>query len=162
LDTEPDRQQLKILHETIKKVTEDIEGGRYNTAISQLMIFNNEAIKWEQKPKSVQETFLVLLSPFAPHISEELWARLGHTKSISSQEWPKYHESFLEANSFTYAIQVNGKVRATLQVEASLAENKDAVLAMAKREASVAKYLSEGTLIKEIFVPKKIINFVVN
>jgi leucyl-tRNA synthetase len=161
VDTEPDRQQLKVLHETIKKVTEDIEGGRYNTAISQLMIFNNEAMRWEQKPKSLLETFLVLLSPFAPHISEELWARLGHPESISAQEWPKYHESFLEANSFTYAIQVNGKVRATLEVEASLAENKDSVLAMAKREASVAKYLCEGTLIKEIFVPKKIINFVV-
>lgn len=158
---EPNKQQLKVLHETIKKVTEDIEGGRYNTAISQLMIFNNEAMKWEQKPISVLKTFLILLSPFAPHIAEELWERLGNSTTISAQKWPDFNESFLVADSFTYAVQVNGKVRATLEVDASVAENKDEVLRMAKNEASVAKYLSEGTIVKEVFVPKKIINFVV-
>lgn len=161
LDVEPTRPQLKVLHETIKKVTDDIEGGRYNTAISQLMIFNNEAMKWEQKPVAVLKTFLVLLSPFAPHISEELWERLGNSDSISSENWPQFNESYLVADSFTYAVQVNGKVRATLEVDASIADNKDMMLGMAKNEVSVSKYLSEGTIVKEIFVPKKIINFVV-
>lgn len=161
LEVEPNRQQLKVLHETIKKVTEDIEGGRYNTAISQLMIFNNEAMKWEQKPRSVLQTYLVLLSPFAPHIAEELWARLGNKTTISAEKWPQFNESFLVADSFTYAVQVNGKVRATLEVDALVADNKDYVLSMAKDQETVAKYLSEGTIVKEIFVPKKIINFVV-
>jgi leucyl-tRNA synthetase len=161
LDVDPNRAQLKVLHETIKKVTEDIEGGRYNTAISQLMIFNNEAMKWEKKPKSVLKTYLILLSPFAPHIAEELWERLRNSDTVSAQEWPQYNDSYLVADSFTYAVQVNGKVRATLEVEASIADNKDTVLQMAKSEPSVIKYLNEGTIVKEVFVPKKIINFVV-
>ncbi|MCH8495029.1 MAG: leucine--tRNA ligase [Balneolales bacterium] len=159
VDVEPSREQLKVLHETIKKVTDDIEGGRYNTAISQLMIFNNEAMKWEKKPVSVMKTYLVLLSPFAPHAAEELWSKLGNPNSISAESWPVYEESYLVADSFTYAIQVNGKVRGTLDVSANTASNKDFVLTEAK--SVVAKYLAEGNLVKEIFVPKKIVNFVV-
>lgn len=167
-DSEPTREQLKILHETIKKVSEDIEGGRYNTAISQLMIFNNEAMKWDNKPVSILRTYLVLLSPFAPHIAEELWERLNGTniasdpqQSISFQSWPVVDESYLVADAFIYAIQVNGKMRGTIEVSADRASDKDFVLDLAKSEPSVAKYLSDGTLIKEIFVPRKIINFVV-
>ncbi|MCC5925059.1 MAG: leucine--tRNA ligase [Bacteroidetes bacterium] len=161
VDVEATRDQLKVLHETIKKVTEDIEGGRYNTAISQLMIFNNEAMKWEQKPKSVMNTFLVLLSPFAPHIAEELWSRLGNPNTIAAENWPKFDESYLVADAFTYAIQVNGKVRGTLELPADKATDKDLVLSMAKAEPGVAKYLAEGNIVKEVFVPKKIVNFVV-
>lgn len=158
-DVEPSREQVKVLHETIRKVTDDIEGGRYNTAISQLMIFNNEAMKWEKKPVSLMKTYLVLLSPFAPHAAEELWSKLGNPNSISAELWPVYEESYLVADSFTYAVQVNGKVRGTLDVDAGQASNKDFVLTEAK--SVVAKYLAEGNLVKEIFVPKKIVNFVV-
>jgi leucyl-tRNA synthetase len=165
---EPARDQLKVLHETIRKVTDDIEGGRYNTAISQLMIFNNEAMKWASRPVSVMRTFLVLLSPFAPHIAEELWEKL-HTSgdaqqwpgSISAEQWPRYDEKFLVAETFTYAIQINGKVRGTIEIPAASASDKDHVMNMARGEASVAKYLSEGTIVKEVFVPLKIVNFVV-
>lgn len=169
-DVEPNRAQLKILHETIKKVTEDIEGGRYNTAISQLMIFNNEAMKWEKKPVSVLKTYLLLLSPFAPHIAEELWSRLSDAfsgtiddaqQTLAYVEWPKFEEKYLAADAFTYAIQVNGKVRGTIEISAENATDKDMVLNAAKENASVAKYLNEGTLIKEVFVPKKVVNFVV-
>ncbi len=160
-DSEPSLAQLKTLHETIKKVTEDIEGGRYNTAISQLMIFNNEAMKWEVKPVSVLKTYLILLSPFAPHIAEELWSRLGNKNSIAFESWPVYEEKFLVAESFTYAIQVNGKVRATLEVPATQASDKDFVLGLAKSEPQVGKYLEQGTIVKEVFVPQKIVNFVV-
>jgi len=158
---EPSREQLKVLHETIKKVTEDIEGGRYNTAISQLMIFNNEAMKWDKKPLEVMQTFLVLLSPFAPHIAEELWSRLGNAQTIAAEHWPAHNGEYLVADSFTYAIQVNGKVRATLELPATQASDKTTVLELAKKEPLIARYLAEGNLVKEIFVPLKIVNFVV-
>lgn len=169
VDVEPTRAQLKTLHETIRKVTEDIEGGRYNTAISQLMIFNNEAMKWEHRPVSVLKTYLILLSPFAPHIAEELWERLvgldiansDIEKSIAFQTWPEYDEQYLVADAFTYAIQVNGKVRGTLVISAEKADDKAVVLDLAKAEPSVSKYLNEGQIVKEVFVPRKIINFVV-
>lgn len=168
IDVEPSKSQLKVLHETIKKVTEDIEGGRYNTAISQLMIFNNEAMKWDRKPVSVLKSFLVILSPFAPHIAEELWEKIhginvsdNIDESVAFQQWPKFEEKYLVADTFTYAIQVNGKVRGTLEVSAEDAENKELVLSNAKSELSVSKYLSDVTMVKEVFVPKKIVNFVV-
>lgn len=165
---DPTRDQLKVLHETIKKVTDDIEGGRYNTAISQLMIFNNEAMKWAVRPVSVMKTFLVLLSPFAPHIAEELWEKLHLSHgdqqwpgSVSAALWPKYDAGYLVADTFTYAVQINGKVRATVAIAADKASDKDFVFTQARAEATVARYLSEGELVKEIFVPQKIVNFVV-
>jgi leucyl-tRNA synthetase len=161
VEADADRAQLKVLHETIRKVTEDIEGGRYNTAISQLMIFNNEAMKWNVKPVSVMQTYLVLLSPFAPHIAEELWSRLGKLQTISAEIWPEYEDQYLVADSFTYAIQINGKVRATLELPADDSKNKDKVLGAAKALPQIERYLAEGQLVKEIFVPGKIVNFVV-
>jgi len=158
---EPNRAQLKVLHETIKKVTDDIEGGRYNTAISQLMIFNNEAMKWETKPIEVMRTFLILLSPFAPHIAEELWSKSSGVGSISAATWPESNSAYMVAESFVYAVQVNGKVRATFEISADSADDKEMVMEQAKREPSVVKYLTEGDLVKEVFVPRKIINFVV-
>jgi leucyl-tRNA synthetase len=161
-DMEPTRDQLKILHETIKKVTEDIENGRYNTAISQLMIFNNEAMKWDVRPRSVMETFVLLLSPFAPHMAEELWQRLGHTDTLAYHAWPSWDASFLVSDTFTYAVQINGKVRAELTIPADKAEDKAYVMELAKAEPGARRYLDTGTIVKEIFVPKRIINIVVN
>ena len=94
-DSEPSREQLKTLHECIQKVTEDIEDLSFNTAISAMMIFINEANKWEEHPRSVVEPFIKLLSPFAPHISEELWHRLGHEETIAYREWPDFKEEYL-------------------------------------------------------------------
>ena len=161
-DAEPTRDQLKVLHETIRKVTEDIENGRYNTAISQLMIFNNEAMKWDVRPKSTMETFVLLLSPFAPHMAEELWQRLGHTDTLAYHAWPSWDASFLVSDTFTYAVQINGKVRAELTVPADKAEDKAFVMELAKAEPGARRYLDTGTIVKEIFVPKRIINIVVN
>jgi leucyl-tRNA synthetase len=160
-EAEPDREQLRLLHETIRKVTDDIEGGRYNTAISQLMIFNNEAMKWKTKPISVMQTYLVLLSPFAPHIAEELWSKLGNSQTISAEQWPSFEERYLVADTFTYAIQVNGKVRATLELPAEESKIKDKVLDAARALPQIDRYLAEGQVVKEIFVPGKIVNFVV-
>lgn len=161
-DVEATRDQLKVLHETIKKVTEDIENGRYNTAISQLMIFNNEAMKWDVRPRSVMETFVLLLSPFAPHMAEELWHRLGHSDTLAYHAWPSWDASFLVSDTFTYAVQINGKVRAELTIPADKAEDKAYVMELAKAEPGARRYLDNATIVKEIFVPKRIINIVVN
>lgn len=160
-DVEPTRDQLKVLHETIKKVTEDIEGMRYNTAISALMIMNNEVMKWEVKPLSVLRTFTLLLSPFAPHMAEELWHRLGGTDTLAFEAWPEWEDKWLVSDSVTIAIQVNGKLRGNIEVPTESIQNKNYILEQAKSEPGVAKYLAEGELVKEIYVPGKIVNLVV-
>lgn len=160
-DVAPTKDQLKVLHHTIKKVTEDIDGHRFNTGISAMMIFNNEAIKWDIKPVSVLKDFVLLLSPYAPHIAEELWEKLGGESTLAYHEWPKFDEQYLLSETKKYAVQVNGKVRGQIEVPADKATNKDYVLSEAKREEGVKKYLDEGNLVKEIFVPNRIINFVV-
>jgi leucyl-tRNA synthetase len=161
-DAEPTREQWKTLHEAIRKVTDDIENGRYNTAISALMIFNNEAMKWEVRPRRVMETFTLLLSPFAPHMAEELWNRLGHPETLAYEPWPQWDEAYLVADTFTYAVQINGKVRDELVVPADIAEDQAQVMALAKQTPGARRYIDTGTIRKEIFVPKRIINIVVS
>jgi len=161
VEVEPTRDQLKVLHETIRKVTDDIEGMRYNTAISALMIMNNEVMKWPAKPISVMKTFLLLLSPFAPHQAEELWQRLGGANTLAYEAWPEWNETYLVSDSITIAIQVNGKLRGDITLPSNLIQDKAHILELAKAEPTVAKYLAEGTLVKEIYVPGKIVNLVI-
>ncbi len=160
-EAEPTKDQLRALHQTIKKVTDDIENGRYNTAISALMVFNNDALKWDTRPVSILKPFVLLLSPFAPHISEELWCRLGGQHTIAYEPWPEYEEKWLQSETKVYAVQVNGKVRGQIEVPADKADDKAYVLEQAKSEDGVKKHLSGGELVKEIFVPGKIVNLVV-
>lgn len=158
----PTAAQEKALHEAIKKVTEDIEAFRFNTGISALMIFINEANKWDVRPKEVMRDFVLLLSPYAPHLAEELWEKLGETPSVSSHPWPAFDSGKLVAETKTYAVQVNGKVRGQITLPMSEAKNKELVLETARTEENVQKYLEGKTLRKEIFVPMKIVNLVVN
>lgn len=158
---EPDREQLRALHECIRKVTEDIEELSFNTAISAMMIFVNEANKWEGCPRAVIEPFLKLLSPFAPHLSEELWHRLGHERTIAYEPWPEFEEAYLVAEKQLYPVQVNGKVRADIEVPMERSEDKEYVLDQARSEENVSRYLEKGEVVKEIFVPGRIVNFVV-
>ena len=160
-DMEATKEHLKPLHEAIKKVSEDIESLRLNTAISALMIFVNEANNWKEIPRSVAKEFIQILNPFAPHITEELWTMLGETDTIAYSEWPEFNEEYLKDDTVTYPVQVNGKVRADIEVDADKAKDKDYVLGLAKEEENVAKYLEEGNLVKEIFVPGRIVNLVV-
>jgi len=160
-DSEPSKDQLKALHECIGKVTDDIEKLSFNTAISAMMIFINEANKWEEHPKPVMESFLKLLAPFAPHITEELWRKLGHKETIAYEDWPEFKEEYLVSETQLYPVQVNGKVRADIEVPRDKAKDKTFVLDAAKAEENVQKYLSEGKLVKEIFVPGRIVNLVV-
>ncbi|WP_069131379.1 leucine--tRNA ligase [Rhodohalobacter halophilus] len=160
-DVEPTLDQLKTLHEAIKKVTEDIEAMRFNTAISALMIFVNEANQWDSVPKSIAEAYVLLLSPFAPHIAEELWSKLGHKESLAYAEWPELNEEYLKSDTIDYPVQVNGKVREQIQVPADKAKDKEFVIGLAKQQEKVQKYLDGSTIVKEIFVPGRIVNLVV-
>jgi leucyl-tRNA synthetase len=161
VESDASKEQLKTLHECIKKVTEDIDDLSFNTAISAMMIFVNEANKWDAQPKSVMESFVKLLSPFAPHIAEELWDKLGHDDTIAFVEWPEFNKEYLISDTQLYPVQVNGKVRADIEVPREKAKDKEFVLTQAKAEKNVQRYLDEGKLVKEIFVPGRIVNLVV-
>lgn len=149
----------KILQETIKKVTEDIEGLRFNTAISQMMIFLNHLGKVGSFTKETGKVFIQLVAPFAPHIGEELWSRLGESPSVVNATWPKYDASKLVQDEATIVLQVNGKVRAELNI--SLKASREEVLELAKSHERMVPYLEGKQVAKVIYVPGKILNIVV-
>lgn len=156
---EENPELLKELHKTIKKVGEDYEGLKFNTAISQLMILVNSAMKLGKVSKQTASTFALLLAPMAPHLGEELWSITGHPTSLTFEPWPSFDPVLAKDDTITMAVQVNGKTRGTIEVDAAI--SKEAFMARAKEEPSVAKWLATGTLVKEIYVPGKICNFVV-
>jgi leucyl-tRNA synthetase len=156
--------QLKTLHACIKKVTEDLDGMRFNTAISAMMVFINEAMTWQTKPLSAMKTFLQLLAPFAPHIAEELWARLHSTfgqtaPSLAYASWPKFDAALLVETEIEIPVSVNGKVRDVIKVPAD-ADNA-ALEAAAKASEKVQPFLAGKTIKKVIIVPKKMVNLIV-
>ncbi|WP_263785400.1 leucine--tRNA ligase [Salinibacter grassmerensis] len=157
-DDEPDREQLRTLHRTIKAVTEDIEARDFNTAIAAMMEFVNAANKWDAMPRQVGTPFVLLLSPFAPHLAEELWARLGHDQSLAHADWPAYEDELIQREVVEMPVQVDGTVRATVEVEAD-ADEED-VLAAAKDAENIARHLDGKTIQREIYVPGQIVNFV--
>lgn len=155
------KDQLFILHSTIKKLTEDIDSLNLNTAISQLMICINEFMKVDTLDKKTAETIILLVSPFAPHIGEELWTIVNglSDESVAYQPWPTYNNKYLTKDTIDIVIQVNGKVRAqiTIPVDAS----KTDILNTAKKNERIKRYLEQGSLIREIYVPGRLINFVI-
>jgi leucyl-tRNA synthetase len=160
-DDKPTRDQLKTLHKAIQKVTEDIEGLRFNTAISALMIYINEANQWENLPADVARPFIKLLSPFAPHLAEEIWEQMGSNESIAYEPWPELVEEYLKSDTVEIPVQVNGKVRANITVPADNVKDKEFVLALAKEQENIQRYLDGSEIVKEIFVPGRIVNLVV-
>ena len=150
----------KIYHQTVKKVTEDYEALRFNTGISQLMVFVNEANKAKELPKAYIEGFVKLLSPVCPHIAEELWAKLGHTDSITYAEWPTYDEAKTVENEVEIVIQINGKVRAKQVVAKDI--SKDELAEIAQANEQIQQLLEGKTIRKVIAVPGKLVNIVAN
>ena len=148
-----------LFHKTIKKVTEDIEAMKFNTAIAQMMILINAIYDHGSLTKDELGIFVRLLSPFAPHICEEIWETLGNKGFCSVAEWPKYDEAKTVDSTVEYAVQVLGKLRGTVVVNAN--DDKDTVLAKAKAVDKVVSFLEGKTIVKEIFVPNKLVNFVV-
>ena len=147
-----------LMHKTIKKVGEDIENFKFNTAISQMMILVNELTKYDSLPKEAIEMLLILLAPFAPHITEELWEKLGHTESIFKESWPKYNPELIKDEKINLVIQVNGKNRDLVEVSADISEEEAKDLAV-KREA-VQKWL-DGGVKKVIYIKGRLVNIVV-
>ena len=152
-------EELKILHKTIKKVTEDIESMSFNTSVSAFMVATNELGTLKCRKREILEPILILLAPFAPHIAEELWHQLGNNESIHIANWPQYDASFLVENSFNYPISINGKTRAQMEFEltASEYEIKQAVL----NHEMVIKWMEGKPLKKFILVKGRIVNVVV-
>lgn len=153
----PNKNLEKEYHKTVKKVTEDFEKLSFNTAISQIMIFVNSAYKESFVPKEYAEGIIKLLNPIAPHITEELWSLLGHDKTIANEPWPTYDEAKTVDNTINLPIQINGKLKGTIEVELDLPEDKIKSLAHEK----VANLLEGKNIVKEIYVKNKIYNIVV-
>ena len=153
------KDELKVLHQTIKKIEYDTENFAFNTAVSQFMICVNELARLSCNKKEILEPLLVLLTPFAPHISEELWQALGHTNTILDAAYPILNESYLVENSFTYPVAINGKTRT--EVEFALDADTSYIQETVLKDATVLKWMEDKPLKKFIYVKGKMINVVV-
>jgi leucyl-tRNA synthetase len=158
----------KLMHQTIKKVTEDIENLRFNTAISQLMIYQNAL---SENSREVEPSFiknlLLLLAPFAPHISEELWQRLRAKnqksklfRSIFQEKWPKYDPRLIEKKTFQLVVQINGKTRDVIEAKVGILEEEAKELAL--KSEKIKKWLERKEIVKSFYIPNKLINFLTN
>jgi leucyl-tRNA synthetase len=161
---EPTPAQLKTLHACIRKVTHDLEGLRFNTAISALMVFINEAMTWETHPCCVLRDFLILLQPFAPHLAEELWSKLHASRithdaqDLSYAPWPKFDPALLVESTLQIPVQVNGKLRDVITIPASASQAELEAAAIASEK--VKPFIDGNTVKKIIVVPKKLVNIV--
>lgn len=158
-DEEPTKEELKVLHKTIKKIESDIENFSFNTSVPAFMIATNELTALKCNKKAVLEPLIVTLAPYAPHIAEELWHRLGHAGSVNETVFPKWEEKYLTEDSFDYPVSFNGKVRFKLNM--SLAATNSDIEAAVLAAPETAKYLDGKPVKKMIIVPKKIINIVI-
>jgi len=154
-----DQTLEKSYHQTVKKVTEDYEGIRFNTAISQMMVFINDCYKAEVIPTAYGEGFIKMLAPIAPHIAEELWQLLGHEGTLSYEQWPTYDETKLVDDEVEIAVQVAGKVRAKIVVAKDA--SKEDIEKVALADEKVQEYMAEKNLVKVIVIPGKLVNIVV-
>ncbi|KAF2582982.1 hypothetical protein F2Q68_00002390, partial [Brassica cretica] len=159
-DDEPTLEQLRSLHKCIAKVTEEIESTRFNTGISGMMEFVNAAYKWSNQPRGIIEPFVLLLSPYAPHMAEELWSRLGHSSSLAYENFPKANPGYLKDTTIVLPVQINGKTRGTVEVEEGCSE--DDAFALASQDKKLEKYLDGQSIKKRIYVPGKILNVILD
>eukprot|EP00475_Leptophrys_vorax_P035293 TRINITY_DN58011_c0_g1_i1.p1 TRINITY_DN58011_c0_g1~~TRINITY_DN58011_c0_g1_i1.p1 ORF type:complete len:484 (-),score=25.79 TRINITY_DN58011_c0_g1_i1:97-1350(-) len=160
MDAAASEQQLRAVHACIHKVTEELEAMRFNTAIAAMMEFVNAAYKWDVVPAEAIRPLVLLLSPFAPHIAEELWQRLGNTSSLAYEPWPEALPQYLVEDTISLPVQVNGKLRATLELPVGV--EQDAAMAAALEHPNIVRLMEGKTLRKTIFVKQKILNLVVS
>ncbi len=158
-DIAPTHEQLRLLHRTIRAVTEDIERLAFNTAISRMMEFTNEMTEQTVRPKSVLESFVLLLAPFAPHLAEELWAALGHQQTLAYESWPVSDPAYLVEDTVEVPVQISGKLRGRIVVPAGLSAAE--LQAFAEADQNVQKYIEGKAVVKVIAVPGRMVHFVV-
>ena len=151
----------KTYAKTVKKVTEDTDTLNFNTAISQMMIFINEASKFDSLPRAMWEGFVKMLSVYAPHIGEELWEKLGHNKSIAYEPWTTFSEEYCKEDSVKIMLSVNGKVRGSFEIDADKASDKELLEKMALENEAAKKFIDGHEIVKKIIVPGKLVNIVV-
>ena len=158
-DDAMDPPTARLVHRSIKKIGEDIEGLRFNTAVSTMMIWLNHLAGYDQPARSAVEGLILCVAPFAPHLAEELWCQLGHTPSVSTVAWPSYDPKFYEDDVVEMAVQVNGKMRGriTLRKDADAKEAERAAI----DDPNVRKFLGDKPVKKTIYVPGKILNVIV-
>ena len=156
-----DGKLTKVYHQTVKKVTGDFEALGFNTAIAQMMVFVNECYKNGTCPREYAEGFVKMISCIIPHVGEELWQVLGHDDTIAYEPWPTYDEAKCKDSVITIAVQVNGKMRGTVEMEADL--DNEAVIANVKADEKIARFLEKqgGSIIKTIVVKNKLVNLIV-
>jgi leucyl-tRNA synthetase len=159
-DVEPDRDTLRKLHQTIQKVTDDLDGMRFNTAIAAMMELTNHLTKLDARPRSVLERFVLLLAPFAPHLAEELWRALGNSGTLAYEPWPSFDPNLLKADEIEVPVQVNGKLRARLSVPAGA--NEATLRETALADARIQELIGGKQVRKVIVVPGKLVNIVVS
>jgi leucyl-tRNA synthetase len=159
-DYTPTEEQLRVLHKTIRAVSKDYETLSFNTAIARLMEFVNHFTKEAQRPRSVMETFVLLLSPMAPHIAEELWQLLGHEQTLAYETWPAHDDALATDQSIEVPIQIQGKVRSKISVPRGISEAELEAIALA--DPKVAEWLVGKTVRKVIIVPDRLVNIVAN
>ena len=158
-DAEIPAAAQRVLNQTIAKVGDDLESLKFNTAISQMMVFVNETMKLEVRPRRMLEPFVLVLAPFAPHLAEELWSRLGHPETLAYEPWPAHDPALLIEDTVTVAVQVNGKLRATLELPRGA--DQEATRAAAMADENIKRHLEGGEIKKVIHVPDKLLSFVV-
>lgn len=158
-NAEPSRALLQAAHDTTRRVTENIDAMRFNTAIAALIEFVNALYKEDAIPYAIAERLALLVSPFAPHLGEELWAALGHKETLAYAPWPTFDPALLVADHITLAVQVLGRTRGTIDIGPDM--SKDEVIALAKAHDNVARQIEGKTIVKEIYVPNKIVNLIV-
>jgi leucyl-tRNA synthetase len=157
-DTKPDPRLLKILHQTIKKVGEDTDTLAFNTAVSTMMEFVNAVTAQEKRSRALLEPFVLVLAPYAPHLAEELWERLGHKESLAREPWPKYDPALLIEKTVTIILQINGKLRDRIEAPAKASQAELEKLALANDR--VKEFLTGKQVKKVVVVPGKLVNIV--
>jgi leucyl-tRNA synthetase len=155
----PTDEQLRTLHKTIKHVTNDVQRMEFNTAIARMMEFTNFFTKQSARPREVMEKFVLILSPFAPHIAEELWQLLGRQQTLAFEPWPEYDDALTKDAEIEIPVQINGKLRGKIIVPAG--SDQATLVAAARADARIAELLQGKEIVKTIPVAGKLVNFVV-
>jgi leucyl-tRNA synthetase len=159
ISAEEMKRLTKLLHKTVKKVSEDTAGINFNTAISAMMIYSNELVKLDEIPRALWEPLVIMISAYAPHLGEELWEKLGNRPSVSACTWPAYEEHLTLDDEVTIVVQVNGKIRDKFTAATGTA--KDELEKTALAMPGIQKWLDGQTIVKVISVPDKLVNIVV-